>query len=282
MYLVAFTVVYFLLIYRIRKKENAFEINKNQLIDLSIYLITGLLVGARLGYVIFYNLPYHIDHPLEILLPFKISCFTLHASCFMYAGISGMSYYGGLIGVILAGWIFAKRKKISFWQLADFVIPAIPAGYFFGRIGNFLNGELYGRITEKPWGMYFPADFSRFLRHPSQFYEAFFEGLVLFLILWSVRNRKFSNCHPELDSGSKQNKIRFRIKFGMTADGSLLIPYLLGYSFFRFCIEFFREPDPQIGLIYGLITLGQVFSILIMAVGAGLILARKHKNAIIN
>lgn len=246
MYLVAFATVYFLLSYRIRKKENLFEINKNQLANLLIYLIIGLLVGARLGYILFYDFSYFLRNPLEIFLPFHITGCWLLVTSYKYVGLSGMSYFGGLAGVVVAGYIFSKKQKLSFWKLADFIIPAIPAGYFFGRVGNFLNDELYGRATDVPWGMYFSADPLR-LRHPSQLYEAFFEGLVLFLILWLLRNKsKFS--------------------------GQLLCLYFFGYGFFRFFIEFFREPDPlrlgslseaspQIGLIAGFLTLGQIFSL---------------------
>ena len=125
--------------------------------------------------------------------------------------------------------------------MADFIIPAIPAGYFFGRIGNFLNGELYGRATDAPWGMYF-AD--GILRHPSQLYEAFFEGLALFVILWLLRNEiKY------------KNKVFYAPCFML---------YVFGYGFFRFFIEFFREPDPQIGLVFNFLTLGQAFSLILM------------------
>jgi phosphatidylglycerol---prolipoprotein diacylglyceryl transferase len=237
MYLVAFATVYFLLVYRIEKKENTFKIDKNQLFDLVIYLIIGLLFGARLGYVIFYNLPYYINHPLEIFLPLQATNYKLQVT-----GFYGMSYFGGLVGTVFAGWIFARKNKISFYKLADFVIPAIPAGYFFGRLGNFLNGELYGRVTGVPWGMYFPADSWGFLRHPSALYEAFFEGLALFLILWFLRNKR------------------------AVANSQLLIAYMFFYGFFRFFIEFFREPDPQIGLIFSMFTLGQIFSLALVLI----------------
>ncbi len=255
MYFVAFVVVYFLLSYRIRKKENPFKIDKNQLFKLLTYLIIGLLVGGRLGYIFFYNFQYYLNHPLEILLPFKILCFMPCASCFMYIGISGMSYFGGLLGVLIAGFIFSKKQKLSFWKLADFIIPAVPAGYFFGRIGNFLNGELYGRATDMPWGMYFSADLF-ILRHPSQLYEALFEGIILFIILWFSRNK-------------------------LEISGYRLGVYLFGYGLFRFFTEFFREPDPQIGLFSNIFTLGQTFSILIIIAGCKLILSKKRKNATI-
>src|SRR4030065_2190037 len=100
-----------------------------------------------------------------------------------------MSYHGGLIGIIVASPLFCVKKKMDFWRLADLLIPAIPLGYTFGRIGNFINGELYGRVTSRSWGMYFPLDPDNLLRHPSQLYEAFFEGIILFVILWSIRKK---------------------------------------------------------------------------------------------
>src|SRR5260221_10401353 len=108
----------------------------------------------------------------------------------LYVGFFGMSYYGALLGFVLALIIFCKKKAIDFWHFVDLFIPAIPLGYTFGRLGNFINGELYGRVTTVPWGMYFPLDESHQLRHPSQLYEAFFEGIVLFIILWSLRKLK--------------------------------------------------------------------------------------------
>jgi phosphatidylglycerol---prolipoprotein diacylglyceryl transferase len=233
MYLLAFLTNYLLLIYRIKKKEG--DYNASFILDLLLYSIAGLLIGGRLGYVLFYNLHYYLSHPLAIVFPIQVSGYDLRVT-----GLYGMSFFGGVIGIVVTGIVFTKKHKISFWKLADFVVPAIPAGYFFGRIGNFLNGELYGRVTQKIWGMYFPADLSAFLRHPSQLYEAFFEGLVIFVILWTIRNKsKFS--------------------------GQLLLIYLLLYGFFRFCLEFFREPDPQIGLIFNFLTLGQIFSILFVS-----------------
>jgi len=216
--------------------------------DLMIYLIVGLLVGARLGYVLFYDLSYFIQHPLEAFFPFKIADYKL-----LITGYYGMSYFGGLVGVIAGGFLFSKRNKINFWKLTDFVVPAIPAGYFFGRIGNFLNGELYGRITGKFWGMYFPADDLGFLRHPSQLYEAFFEGIILFLILLILRSKsKFS--------------------------GYLLAVYFFGYGLFRFFIEFFREPDGQIGVVLGWLTPGQIFSLLLIGISLGIYFCGKDKR----
>ena len=147
------------------------------------------------------------------------------------------------MGALLAALFFSRKNKLNFFSWADFIVPAVPAGYFFGRLGNFLNGELFGRITQKSWGMYFPGE--TLLRHPSQLYEAFFEGIILFLILWILRN------------GIKyKNRLLYVPGF---------ILYVLGYAFFRFGIEFFRQPDEQIGLLFGFLTLGQSFSLLMAA-----------------
>lgn len=264
MYLIAFAVVYFLLNWRIKKGESSF--NKDLIVDVVFYSVLGVIIGGRLGYVVFYNLPYFINNPLEIFLPVQNTGDGL-----IITGFYGMSFFGGLIGVALGLYILIKKNKISFWKLADFIIPAIPAGYFFGRIGNFLNGELYGRATDKFWGMYFPSDPLRLLRHPSQLYEAFFEGIVLFIILWVIRNK-------------------FADKFGYK-----LVFYLFGYGFFRFFIEFFREPDPlrlgsltevspQIGLIFGSLTggltLGQIFSVILMFLAVYIYFWGKNKKVV--
>lgn len=247
MYLVGFLTVYFLLKYRIEKKENNFFFDTSKLEDLLLYSFFGLILGARLGYVLFYNFSYYLNNPSAIISPYD-------PKTHQFIGIYGMSYHGGLLGVILFTWIFAKKNKINFWRLANFVIPAIPAGYFFGRVGNFLNGELYGRATQKFWGMYFPSDEFGLLRHPSQLYEVFLEGIALFVILWFLRNKK------ELEN-----------KF--------LGLYFVGYAFFRIIVEFFREPDEQIGYIFGFLTLGQILSLAMLSIGIILIfLGQKLKK----
>ncbi|TAK96505.1 prolipoprotein diacylglyceryl transferase, partial [Patescibacteria group bacterium] len=153
--------------------------------------------------------------------------------------------------IVLAAALFCRKRKVSFWQLADLVVPVIPAGYFFGRIGNFLNGELFGRPTDGWWGMYFPSDSLGLLRHPSQIYEAFWEGAVLFGLLWAIRNQA-----------------RWQ--------GELLWLYFIGYGLVRFAIEFVREPDSQLGLFWGWLTLGQIFSLVAVLVGIGGILWKKR------
>ena len=199
------------------------------------------LIGGRLGYVLLYNLPYFLAHPMTIISPYENGNFT---------GIYGMSYHGGLVGIAIGSYIFLRIKKINFWEWADFIIPAVPAGYFFGRFGNFLNGELYGRVTNSPLGMYFAGN-QTVLRWPSQLIEGFLEGIILFVILWVMRKKE------------------------MPA-GSLFAIYFIGYGFFRILAEFFREPDPQIGFLLSYFTLGQALSFLMIIIGAVLLL-RKRK-----
>jgi phosphatidylglycerol:prolipoprotein diacylglycerol transferase len=162
-----------------------------------------------------------------------------------------MSYHGGLIGVVIVFILFCRKHKINFWHFGDLFCPAIPLGYTFGRIGNFINGELWGRVTTMPWGMYFPLDSTHSLRHPSQLYEALFEGIVLFILLWLIKKKKLF-------------------------DGFLIGIYIGGYGFVRFFIEFFREPDYQLGFVLGFMSMGQVLCLLMMATGITILIWRKH------
>jgi len=190
---------------------------------------------------LFYNFSYYKENPLEIFLPFEFK------ERIRFIGISGLSYHGGLIALVLGTLFFCYRKKINFWQLADLVALSVPLGYTFGRIGNFLNLELYGRPTNFILGMYFPNDPLNTLRHPSQIYEAFLEGIILYLIL--------SYLHKKI-----------KIK------GLIFSFYLLGYGFFRFVVEFFRQPDVQLGLVLGPFTMGQVLCFFMMVAGFILLL----------
>ena len=149
MYLVAFGITYALVLYRLRHEER-FTVTREQVNDLTTVIILGLMIGARLGYVVFYNLPYFLQHPLEIILPFEFS------NGITFTGISGMSYHGGVIGILIAAWLYSRRNGIALRDMADLFVPCIPLGYTFGRIGNFINGELYGRATTAPIGMFFP------------------------------------------------------------------------------------------------------------------------------
>jgi phosphatidylglycerol:prolipoprotein diacylglycerol transferase len=246
MYIVAFAVTYFLVRYRL-KHEARFEMSPDQLKDVFTYMILGLIIGARLGYVLFYNLSYYLKHPLEIILPFSFT------NGITFTGISGMSYHGGLIGATLAGWLYVRKAGLDWWNGVDLFVPAIPLGYTFGRLGNFVNGELYGRITDSPIGMYFPQAPTEELRHPSQLYEAFFEGIFLFAVLWSIR--------------------RFK-----TVKGSMLAFYLIGYGAVRFCIEYFRQPDAHLGFVLMSFSMGQILCALMIAFGIGLYLYLRRRG----
>ena len=238
MYLAAFCLTYVLVMHRVKKEGHSFSGETIQ--DLLLWAILGLVVGARLGYVVFYNPGYFLRHPLEIFLPFEFS------NGITFTGISGMSYHGGLIGILIAAWLYARRNGLDLRDLADLYIPGIPLGYTFGRLGNFINGELYGRITAAPIGMYFPLAPEKALRHPSQLYEAFFEGVFLFAVLWSVRKARAPR-------------------------GAMLAFYLAGYGVVRFFIEFFREPDAHLGFVFGPFSMGQVLCAAMIAAGAALL-----------
>lgn len=227
MYVAAYLAFYMYSRYRIRNEGlGGGAYTEEVLQDFLLWSAFGLIIGARLGYVVFYNPGYYLVHPLEIFLP-------VDPATGRYTGISGMSYHGGLIGSALASVIYFRRRGLRFLRFADDFIVGIPLGYIFGRIGNFINGELYGRTTDVAWGMYFPADPRYALRHPSQLYEAFLEGVVLFLILWSVRNKK------------SVRGLRFPI-------------YLMGYGIVRFIVEFFRQPDEHLGFVLWSFSLGQI------------------------
>jgi len=216
MYVLGFLFSYLLVRYQLKRKD--FGISKAEVDDLYFYLILGLIVGARLGYVFFYSLKMYLENPLEI-------------PAFWHGG---MSFHGGLIGVLTVGILFCWKNKKSFWKIADLIIVTAPIGLGLGRIGNFINGELYGRVTQVPWGMIFPQG-GPLPRHPSQLYESALEGGVLFLILWFVKDKKLPG-------------------------GSLLAFFLFLYGVFRFFVEFVREPDPQLGFILGPFTMGQILS----------------------
>jgi phosphatidylglycerol---prolipoprotein diacylglyceryl transferase len=235
MYLVAFGITYALASYRIHR-EARWEISQEHLQGVLTAMIIGLVIGARLGYVLFYNLGHYVEHPLEIVFPFSFEG-GLH-----FTGISGMSYHGGLICTILGAWWYIRKHHLGFRKTADLLIPCIPLGYTFGRIGNFINGELWGRITSVPWGMYFPSG-GPVLRHPSPLYEAFGEGIVLFALLWPLRRLR---SHPP---------------------GAMLAYYLVGYGAIRFIIEFFREPDEQLGFVFLGFSMGQVLCSAMIAAG---------------
>jgi len=231
MYLIGFLVSYLLVKYQIRTKGLNFT--RDFVDSLYSYIILGLLIGARLGYVLFYNVSYYIHKPLEVFAIWH----------------GGMSFHGGFIGCIIAGILIAKKFRTDFWQICDLVIVTAPVGLGLGRIGNFINGELYGRVTDVPWAMDFPAG-GGLPRHPSQIYEFALEGVILFTILWILKDRNWRS-------------------------GILSALFIVLYGLFRFLIEFFREPDPQLGLILGPFTMGQALSFLMILFGVGILYFRK-------
>jgi phosphatidylglycerol---prolipoprotein diacylglyceryl transferase len=200
--------------------------------DLVVWCTFGIVLGGRLGYVLFYQPSHYFAAPLEIFE--------------LWHG--GMSFHGGALGVILAIAVFAWRHKRSFLRIGDVVVCAVPIGLFFGRIANFVNGELYGRSTELPWGMIFPAHGSE-PRHPSQLYEAFLEGVVLFALLFLLR------------------RMGYRERPGFLGGA-----FLASYGVARFVAEFFRQPDPFMGYLAFGTTEGQLLSIPLLLVGAWLML----------
>ena len=223
MYVFGFAASYLLVRYQMKRKD--FGISKLEVENLYFYLILGLVIGARLGYVLFYDLKMYLADPFEIVAIWH----------------GGMSFHGGLIGVVIVGIVFCWKNKKSFWKVSDLIIVTAPIGLGFGRIGNFINGELYGRVTQLPWGLIFPKG-GPLPRHPSQLYESGLEGGLLFLILWFLKDRRLP-------------------------DGSLLALFLFFYGAFRFVVEFFREPDAQLGFILGPFTMGQVLCTLMMVGG---------------
>lgn len=231
MYVLGFAVSYFLVKYQVTKNKKVVDI---KFIDsMFLYIIVGLMLGGRLGYTAIYNFEYYFKNPMEIFAVWH----------------GGMSFHGGLTGVIVAGVIFTKKYQLDFWRLADIVIVTVPIGLGLGRLGNFINGELYGRITNVPWGMVFPEG-GPLPRHPSQLYEFLLEGIVLFTILWFLKDKNFK---PSV----------------------LTSLFLILYGVFRIFIELFREPDSQIGYIFGFVTIGQILSVVMLLFGVSIIFYRK-------
>jgi len=246
MYIVAFAISYGLVLHRI-KREKRFQIKVDDIQGIMMFMIIGLIVGARLGYVLFYNFTYYLGNPLEIFLPFQFS------GGVSFTGISGMSFHGGFIGVLISAWLFTRKTDLNFLDMADLFAPAVPLGYTFGRLGNFINGELYGRITTSPIGMYFPSALGTGLRHPSQLYEAFFEGIFLFFVLWNMRKMQ-------------------------SPRGAMIAFYLIGYGAVRFVIEYFRQPDAHLGFVLMSLSMGQILCGAMISSGILLYLYLYHRS----
>ncbi len=231
MYLFAFLTCWGILSYRIRFAKFPAVLTTEQLSDLLFYAALGVVIGGRLGYMLFYAFADLISNPLLLFEVWK----------------GGMSFHGGLIGVILALWFFSRKTQKSLIDITDFVAPVVPIGLAFGRLGNFINGELWGRETDVPWAMVFPSG-GLVPRHPSQLYEFFLEGVLLFVILWFFSRKPRP---PWAVSGL----------------------FLLGYGLFRFLVEFFRQPDVQLGFIaFGWLTQGQLLSLPMIFLGLFLLI----------
>ena len=203
--------------------------------DFVTWVMLGVIFGARLGYVLLYDLRAYLRDPLEILRVWN----------------GGMSFHGGLLGVLFAVWLFSRRHQRDFLQVVDFVAPLIPPGLFFGRLGNFINAELWGKVTDAPWGMVFPGAGS-WPRHPSQLYEAALEGVLLFIVLWTYSSRN----QPV---------------------GRVAGLFAVFYALLRTLVELVREPDANLGyLAFGWLTMGQVLCLPLCGVGLWLLFRSKE------
>jgi phosphatidylglycerol---prolipoprotein diacylglyceryl transferase len=206
---------------------NDLNFNIKEFDNLITYLIISILIGGRIGYILFYNFSYYFSNPVDIIKIWE----------------GGMSFHGALIGIIFGTYFFAKKKKVQTLFLLDIVACVSPIGIFFGRIANFINGELVGKTTDVYWAVIFP-NIDNFPRHPSQLYEAILEGLVLFLLMNLIlinKNYKLGNCSSM---------------------------FLIFYGFFRIISEFFREPDAHLGYFFNLVSMGTILSVIMMIVGA--------------
>jgi len=224
MYVLGFAASYLLV------KKQILDHRQEELIahfdNLNLLLILSVILGGRLGYVLFYNPAYYFSHPTEIIATWQ----------------GGMSFHGACLALPLAGYWFCRRHRLDFWMTADLYIATVPIGLGLGRIGNFLNGELFGRVSEVPWAMVFP-DGGPLPRHPSQIYEALLEGGLLFAILWLNREKPWQERRPH-----------------GWPHGAIFALFLISYGLIRMTVENFREPDTQLGFLFGLVTMGQLLS----------------------
>ena len=236
LYIISFIIGYIFIKKFYQQKK--IEISKTDYDNLLFDVMLGVVLGGRIGYILFYNLPYYINNPLKMFAVWE----------------GGMSFHGGALGVIIAGLIFAKRHKFSFYELADPAMGWVAIGLGLGRLGNFINGELYGRATNVPWAMIFPDDPKQIPRHPSQLYEFLLEGIVLSSI-----------CFYLLKKNVKE--------------GIIFWSFIGFYGIFRIFIEFFRQPDPQLGFIlFNRFTMGQLLSsLMILSAIVGIVFISKKK-----
>ncbi|SHI58228.1 phosphatidylglycerol:prolipoprotein diacylglycerol transferase [Malonomonas rubra DSM 5091] len=233
MYLLGFVGGYLMMNHVARLRE--YPLGKEQVSDLLFYGVIGVVAGGRIGYTLFYNSSYYLQHPLEIF----------------YVWEGGMSFHGGLLGVLAVLFYYCWKKRYSLLMIADLVVAAVPIGLGFGRIGNFINAELWGRETDLPWGVIFPAAGPQ-PRHPSQLYEAALEGLVLLVVIYLLHRLK---ARPGVAGFS----------------------FLALYGLFRFLAEFVRQPDAHLGFLWGGATMGQLLSLPMLLIGsAGIVYCLKR------
>ncbi|NCU41641.1 MAG: prolipoprotein diacylglyceryl transferase [Candidatus Moranbacteria bacterium] len=242
MYFIGFSFVLFFVLREFKKQKKG-QTFLDDIENILFWMFLFGLLGGRLGYVFFYDFSFFFLYPERIFLPFDTEGH--------YVGISGMSFHGGMIGASLALLFLCWKEKISLWKISDIIVLYFPIAIFFGRIGNFLNKELYGRQTNVPWGVDFGDGI---LRHPSQLYEAFLEGVILYLVLF------FS-----------KKKIKL--------DGILTVIFFISYGISRFFIEFFREPDEQLGYVFfQVLSLGQILSVIMVSIGFSFFFYIKRKE----
>ncbi len=227
MYIIGFVAGYFIISAGALRRN--IPLSRDDVADLIFSVALGIILGGRLGYLLFYNFSFYLEHPFKAMAIWE----------------GGMSFHGGVSGAILAGWWYVRKKRLPFLLILDISAMAGPVGLFFGRIGNFINGELYGRSTRVPWGMVFPGGGAT-PRHPSQLYEAFLEGPLLLSILWLVSRKNPKN-------------------------GVVFWSFIAGYGLFRSFVELFREPDAQIGLLFGSLSMGQILSLPMFILGVTMI-----------
>ncbi len=235
MYVIGFIISYFVIRGEVRRRK--LDLSTEAIADMIFYLALGVVLGGRLGYVLFYDLPVYLAKPYKIF--------------FIWEG--GMSFHGGMLGVAVAAIWFARSRKLPFLQLVDLAALAAPVGLGLGRIGNFINGELFGRPTDLPWGMIFPGG-GNVPRHPSQLYESFLEGFVLFFVVRIIARR-------------------------IPVTGSAMAAFLAGYGLFRSFVELFREPDSQLGFFFTYFSMGQLLSLPLFVIGTALLIWLARKRA---
>jgi phosphatidylglycerol:prolipoprotein diacylglycerol transferase len=239
MYIIAYVVG--TSIARQRSRRGLVPLDERALDNWVGYLVGGMIIGARLTYVLLYDPRHFAADPLDAIAVWH----------------GGLSFHGAILGMAVASVLFARRRHVPFWTLADTLALAGPPGLFFGRIGNFINGELYGRVTTVPWAMVFPTDPLHLPRHPSQLYEAIGEGVVLFVVLRALERRS--------------------VREGWYRPGLLGGVFLVGYGVIRFLIEFTRQPDAQLGFVIGSFSMGQLLSSLMIVLGAILLFVKYRR-----